>query len=102
MTDREFDFSSVFPLAQQVFCGNHLERDLHYYLKQKANCNGVEISYFTNALKQLMQETTEEEFDNSWDKFKREAHFKTKPVVCNYFEKKLATCLQTEFINMGT
>jgi len=89
VTDREFDFSSVFPLAQQVFCWNHLERDLQYYLKQKANCNGVEISYFTNALKQLMQETTEEEFDDSWDEFKKEAHFKTKPVVRNYFEKNL-------------
>lgn len=36
VADREFNFSSVFPLAQQIFCWNHLERDLIYYLKQIA------------------------------------------------------------------
>ena len=50
VTDREFDFSSFFPLSQHVFCWNHLERDLHFYLKQKANCTGHEISYFANIL----------------------------------------------------
>lgn len=35
--DREFDFSSGFPLAQHVYCWNHLESDLYFYFKQKAN-----------------------------------------------------------------
>jgi len=30
VTDREFDFSNVFPLCLNVFCWNHLERDLHF------------------------------------------------------------------------
>ena len=89
VSDREFNFSSVFPLAQQVYCWNHLEQDLHYYLKQKANCNAGEISYFANVLKELMQQTTETEFDNCWDEFKMEGPFQSKALVRNYFEKNL-------------
>ena len=37
VTDREFDFSSGFLLAQHVYCWNHLESDFHFYVKQKAN-----------------------------------------------------------------
>ena len=33
VTNREFDFSEVFPLYLNVFCWNHLERGLHFYLK---------------------------------------------------------------------
>ena len=89
VSDREFNFSSVFPLAQQVYYWNHLEQDLHYYLKQKANCNAGEISYFANVLKELMQQTTETEFDNCWDEFKMEGPFQSKALVRNYFEKNL-------------
>ena len=70
VTDREFDFLSVFPLSQHVFCWNHLERDLHFYLKQKANCTGHERSYFANIFKQLMQEPTEVEFNRCWSNYK--------------------------------
>ena len=63
VTDREFDFSSIFLLAQHVYCWNHLESNLHFYLKQKANCTGHEISYFVNVFKELMQEPTEVEFN---------------------------------------
>ena len=49
VADREFIFLSVFPLAQQTFCWNHLERDLLYYLKQKPNCNDGEIHYFSKS-----------------------------------------------------
>ena len=89
VTDREFNFSSLFPLAQHVFCWNHLEQDLHHYLKQKANCNAAEISYFANVLKQLMQETTEIDFDRSWCDFKDKDPFQTNTVVRNYFETNL-------------
>ena len=48
-----------------------------------------------------MQETTETEFDDSWDKFKEESPFQTKAVVCNYFEKNLATSVLAELIYLG-
>ena len=89
VTDREFDFSSVFPLAQHVYCWNHLERDLHFYLKQKANCTGHEISYFANVFKELMQEPTEVEFNRCWSKYKDKDAFQSNKTVCNYFETKL-------------
>ena len=75
VTDRQFNFLSVFPIAQQIFCWSHLERDLLYYLKQKANCNAREINCFSNVLKQLMQECTDlmipginlkKEFHSNW------------------------------------
>ena len=86
MSDREFDFSSVFPLSQHVFCWNHLERDLHFYLKQKANCTG---SDFSNVFKQLMQESTEVEFNQCWSSYKDKDLFQSNKTVCNYFEAKL-------------
>ena len=89
VTDREFDFSSVFPLSQHVFCWNHVERDLHFYLKQKANCTGHEISYFANIFKQLMQEPTEVEFNRCWSNYKDKDAFQSNKTVCNYFETKL-------------
>ena len=89
VTDREFDFSSVFPLAQHVYCWNHLERDLHFYLKQKANCTGHEISYFANVFKELMQEPTEVGFNQCWSKYKDKDAFQSNKTVCNYFETKL-------------
>ena len=89
VSDREFDFSSIFPLSQHVFCWNHLERDLHFYLKQKANCTGSEISYFSNVFKQLMQESTEVEFNRCWSSYKDKDLFQSNKTVCNYFEAKL-------------
>ena len=89
VTDREFDFSSVFPLSQYAFCWNHLERDLHFYLKQKANCTALEISYFANVFKQLMQESTEIEFNRCWSSYKDKDAFICNKTVCNYFETKL-------------
>ena len=54
VTDREFDFSDVFLHCLNVFCWNHLERDLHFYLKNSANCRPSEISYYANTFKELM------------------------------------------------
>ena len=86
VTDREFDFSEVFPLCLNVFCWNHLERDLHFYLKNTANCPSSEISFYANAFKSLMIEESEVEFDKSWMRFKESI---TSPCVLRYFEQKL-------------
>lgn len=86
VTDREFDFSEVFPLSLHVFCWNHLERDLHFYLKNTANCKSSEISFYANAFSHLMSEVNKEEFDMEWDKLK--LSFASKSVL-NYFEQKL-------------
>lgn len=86
VTDREFDFSDVFPLCLNVFCWNHLERDLHFYLKRTANCKPSEISYYANVFKGLMIEENETAFDKAFNRTK--ATFTNKTVL-NYFEQKL-------------
>ena len=86
VTDREFDFSDVFPMCLNVFCWNHLELDLHFYLKNSANCKPSEISYYANSFKALMIEENEDDFDSSWSITK--ASF-TNPTVLRYFEQKL-------------
>ena len=92
VTDREFDFSEVFPLCLNVFCWNHLERDLHFYLKNTANCQSSEISFYANAFKFLMIEESEVEFDKSWMSFKES---NISPCVLRYFEQKVCQHLRT-------
>lgn len=60
VSDREFDFSDIFPWGTHVFCWNHLEQDLKHYLKGKANCNATDISFFVQSFKGLMSEETAE------------------------------------------
>ena len=63
-----------------------LERDLHFYLKNTANCQSSEISFYASAFKSLMIEESEEEFDKSWTNFKESI---TSSCVLRYFEQKL-------------
>ena len=86
VTDREFDFSDVFPHCLNVFCWNHLERDLHFYLKNSANCRPSEISYYANIFKEMMTEESEEEFDKAWNNNK--VTFANESVL-KYFEQRL-------------
>ena len=69
-----------------LFCWNHLEKGLHFYLKNTANCQSSEISFNANAFKSLMIEESEEEFDKSWMNFKKSI---TSSCVFKYFEQKL-------------
>ena len=89
VTDREFNFSEIFPLGCHVFCWNHLEQDLHYYLKNTANCSATNISFFAHAFKGLMIETTETKFDQAWSVLKETKEFQSHDLVRNYFENKL-------------
>ena len=86
VTDREFDFSDIFTQCLNVFCWNHLERDLHFYLKNSANCKPSEISYYANAFKELMIAESEDEFNKVWNNTK--ASF-TNQTVLKYFEQRL-------------
>ena len=86
VTDREFDFSDIFPQCLNVFCWNHLERDLHFYLKNSANCKPSEISYYANAFKELMIAESEDELNKVWNNTK--ASF-TNQTVLKYFEQRL-------------
>ena len=89
VTDREFKFSKVFSLGVHVYCWNHLENDLHFYLKNNANCSASQISYYANVFKGLMAEPTEVEFEESWNKVKDSPHFLSNHMVKKYFEGKL-------------
>ena len=95
VTDREFDFTLVFPLGIHVFCWNHLERDLHFSLKNTANCTASEINYFANVFKQLILEVTEVEFDRAWNDLHDNTHFGNHELVRSYFEKKLLPAFKT-------
>jgi len=86
VTDREFDFSEVFPLCLQTFCWNHLERDLHFYLKNNANCQPSKVSFYGNTFKALMIEESEDDFNAAWIRVKKTF---TNSIVLRYFEQKL-------------
>ena len=89
VTDREFNFSEIFPLGSHLYCWNHLEHDLIYYLKSNGNCNSTEISSFVQSFKALMMEKTEKEFDDSWVEMRKKSFFQGNSVVLSYFENKL-------------
>ena len=89
VTDREFKFSEIFPLGYHVYCWNHLETDLHFFLKNTANCNASEIFYYANTFKELMMIDTEVEFEQAWLTLKSNHFFSEKPKVCNYFNDRL-------------
>jgi len=82
----EFDFSDIFPQCLNAYCWNHLECDLHFYLKNSANCKPSEISYCAITFKELIIEESEEEFNKAWNNIK--ASF-TNQTVLKYFEQIL-------------
>ena len=49
-----------------IYCWNHLEQDLIYYLKTKANASANDISFYVQNFKKLMMEETEDDFDKVW------------------------------------
>lgn len=91
VTDREFKFSDMFPVGFHLFCWNHMENDLHWYLKNRSmgNCTSEEISFFTNAFKGLMMNTREVQFNEEWERLKSNQYFRSNTKICNYFETKL-------------
>ena len=89
VTDREFKFSDMFPVGFHLFCWNHMENDLHWYLRNRSNCTSEEISFFSNSFKRLMMNGTEVEFDREWENLKSNYHFISNTKICNYFETKL-------------
>jgi len=86
VTDHEFDFSDIFLQCLNVYCWNHLEHDLHFYLRNSANCKPSEISYYANTFKELIIEESKEEFDKAWNNIK--ASFPNQTVL-KYFEQRL-------------
>ena len=90
VTDREFKFGSIFPVGVHVYCWNHLEQDLYWYLKHNGNCNAEQINYFVNSFKALLEGcTTEVEFDREWDQLRETKKFACNEKVIKYFTKNL-------------
>ena len=89
VTDREFDFAEVFPLGMHIYCWNHLEQDLIYYLKTKANASANDISFYVQNFKKLMMEETEDDFDKVWGVMRVNQRFQGSKVVLNYFDNRL-------------
>ena len=54
ITDREFKFADVFPVGNHLFCWNHIQNDVHWYLKNHAKCTAEELNQFVNAFQQLL------------------------------------------------
>ena len=91
ITDREFKFdNSILPVGNHLYCWNHLENDLYWHLKKTSNCTAEQITYFTNAFKNLMiSHCNEIDFDASWKKLKQDKEFVSSNKVLNYFEDRL-------------
>ena len=89
ITDREFQFDGTFPIANHLFCWNHIENDLLWYLKNSCNCTPEDIFYYVNAWKNLVKNETEVEFDREFEDMKSMDRFLEKPKVLQYFLKNL-------------
>ena len=90
ITDREFKFADVFPIGNHLFCWNHIQNDVHWYLKNHAKCTAEELNQFVNAFQQLMHnQVTEAEFEVEWNKLKNTDLFMSKPTIIHYFENSL-------------
>ena len=95
VTDQEFDFSDVLPISYHLFCWNHLEQDLLHYLKNTANCNSQQISYYANAFKEMMLEESQVEFDRLVAKYFDCDSFVDNEKVCQYFQNRLLPTFTT-------
>lgn len=82
ITDREFQLNGAFPIANHLFCWNHIENDLLWYLKDSCNASPEDINYF-------VKNETEIEFDREWEDVKNMDRFSAKPKVLNYFVNNL-------------
>ena len=91
ITDREFKFdNSILPVGSHLYYWNHLENDLYWHLKNTCNCTAEQISYFTNAFKNLMaSHFNEVDFDNSWKQLEQSKEFISSNKVLNYFQHRL-------------
>ena len=90
VTDREFQLGNMFPNGTHLYCWNHIENDLLWYLKNKANCTAEEVNYFVNALKALMlNNDTEIDFDREWEKLRNNECFSQNSKICKYFTDNL-------------
>lgn len=90
VTDREFQLGNMFPNGTHLYCWNHIENDLLWYLKNKANCTAEEVNYFVNALKALMlNNDTEIDFDREWEKLRNNEYFSRNSKICQYFTDNL-------------
>ena len=85
VTDREFQLNGVLPLANHLFCWNHLETDLRWYLKKVCNATPEDINFFVNKWKDLIDNETEVDFDRDWDDMSNSDRFVARPKVLKYF-----------------
>ena len=90
ITDKEFKFADVFPVGNHLFCWNHIQNDVHWYLKNHAKCTAEELNQFVNAFQQLIHnQVTEAEFEVEWNKLKNTDLFMSKPTIIHYSENSL-------------
>ena len=89
VTDREFEFGSVFPIGNQLFCWIHLENDLLWYLKKNCNATAEELSYYINTWKDLVLNESEVEFDRELERLWSSDRFVSNQKICGYFRDNL-------------
>ena len=94
VTDREFKFEEIFPVGKQLYCWNHLEHDLQWYLRS-SNCSPSDVAYVVSEFKSLMNVESETEFDDRWDDMKKNGKFAAKKKICNYFDTNLLPYLKS-------
>lgn len=89
VTDREFQFNSVFPIGNQLFCWIHLENDLLWYLKNNCNATPEELSYYVNSWRELVFNDSEVEFDRELERLENTDRFLSNQKICAYFTNNL-------------
>lgn len=72
ITDQEFVIGDIFTVGMQLYCWNHFECDLLWYLKQHGNCTPEDISYISLSFKEMMKMGNEVEFDREWNEVKKQ------------------------------
>ena len=89
VTDREFKLHNIFPIVNHIFCWNHIENDLHWYLKNNCNSTPEDLNYFVNIWKDLVRNDMEVDFDREWEMLQNNNNFLSKPKVSDYFKNNL-------------
>uniref|UniRef100_A0A1X7T231 SWIM-type domain-containing protein n=1 Tax=Amphimedon queenslandica TaxID=400682 RepID=A0A1X7T231_AMPQE len=89
VSDREFKFSSIFPVGFQLHCWIHFHNDIHWYLRNNTECTPEESNIILNGFRDLMLSVTEGEMDEEWKEMKESAVVRKYDKVCQYLENNI-------------
>lgn len=94
-TDREKSIvnaiSNVYPGSNHVFCQNHIQRDVEFWIKQQKNYTSDDIKALKHNIRQLLESESAEEFDLLYEQISK----KWTASFLEYFNKNLLVDVRT-------